>query len=65
MVKQRRKTKKRKKLPHARRKAKVIKAQVAEGIDPMLEKRKIRNEATFQEMFNLWMEKYSKIAKKS
>lgn len=52
-------------IDNARRKAKIIKAQIAEGIDPMEEKRKIRKEATFQEMFNLWMEKYSKIAKKS
>ena len=52
-------------IDNARRKVKIIKAQVAEGIDPLTEKRKIRNEATFQEMYNLWMEKYSKIAKKS
>ena len=50
---------------NARRKVKIIKAQVAEGIDPMAEKRKIRDEATFQEMYNLWMEKYSKVCKKS
>lgn len=52
-------------IDNARRKVKIIKAQVAEGIDPMEEKRKIRDEATFQEMYNLWMEKYSKICKKS
>ena len=52
-------------IDNARKKVRVIKAQVAEGIDPMLEKRKIREEATFQDMYNLWMEKYSKISKKS
>lgn len=52
-------------IDNARKKVRIIKAQVAEGIDPLAEKRKIRNEATFQEMYNLWMEKYSKIAKKS
>ena len=52
-------------IDNARRKVKIIKAQIAEGIDPMLEKRKIRDEATFQDMYNLWMEKYSKISKKS
>ena len=37
-------------IDNARRKVKIIKAQVAEGIDPLTEKRKIRNEATFQEI---------------
>ena len=53
------------KIPEARALAAVKKGQIAKGVNPQEEKRKIRQEMTFAELFNLYMERYSKIHKKS
>lgn len=52
-------------IENARKQSLNIKSQVAEGIDPNEDKRKMRAEITFYEMFTQFMERYSKISKKS
>lgn len=52
-------------IENARKQSLNIKAQIAEGIDPNEDKRRMRAEITFHEMFTHFMERYSKIFKKS
>lgn len=50
----------------ARKKAKILKGQIAEGLDPVIEKRKdLSNKLTFGEQFKEYIEIYSKPHKKS
>lgn len=50
---------------NARNLAKVALGQISMGINPNEERRKIRNEMTFGELFQQYMERYSKVHKKS
>jgi integrase len=52
-------------IENARKQALAVKADVAKGIDPNEEKKKLRKEITFGEMFQEFMERYSKKFKKS
>ncbi len=52
-------------IEQARKKALEIKAKVADGQNPNLEKHKMRAEITFGELFNEYLNKYSKRHKKS
>lgn len=52
-------------IENARKKALQVKAKVAEGISPNEERKRIRAEITFGEMFTEFMERYSKRFKKS
>ncbi len=50
----------------ARKQARILKGQIAEGLDPVLEKRKeLSNQLTFGKHFGDYMELYSKVHKKS
>lgn len=49
----------------ARKKAQIAKGELAEGVNPNIEKNKLRQEIPLKELFNLYMERYSKIEKKS
>ncbi len=53
------------KIPEARRMALIKKGQIAKGINPQDEKRKVRDEMDFETLFNEYLERYSKIHKKS
>jgi integrase len=53
------------KIPEARAAAAIKKGMIAKGINPQDEKRKIRQEITFGDLFTMYMERYSKIHKKS
>lgn len=50
---------------NARKKARIIKGQVAQGINPNSKKDEIKQEITFAELFSQFMERYSKKEKKS
>lgn len=50
---------------NARDAATIHKSDIAKGKNPQEEKRKIRNEITFKELFSEYMERYSKLHKKS
>lgn len=50
---------------NARKQALVVKADVAKGIDPNEEKKRLREEISFGEMFHEFMERYSKRQKKT
>lgn len=50
---------------NARKAAMVNMGNIVQGINPQDEKRKVRKEVTFAEHFNAYMERYSKIHKKS
>jgi integrase len=50
---------------NARDAATIHRSSIAQGKNPQDEKRKIRNEMTFEELFHEYMERYSKIHKKS
>ena len=50
---------------NARKHALKIKAQIAEGCDPNENKKKMKAEITFHEMFIQFMDRYSKVFKKS
>lgn len=50
---------------NARKQARIIKDQIADGLDPIAEKRKSLGDLTLGEHFNSYMELYSKIHKKS
>lgn len=50
---------------NARKEARIIKGQVAQGINPNSKKDEIRQEMTFAELFSQFMERYSKKEKKS
>jgi integrase len=52
-------------IENARKQTLAVKADVAKGIDPNEEKKKLRAEITFGEMFHEFMERYSKKFKKS
>lgn len=52
-------------IENARKQALTVKADVAKGIDPNEEKKRLREEITFGEMFHEFMERYSKKFKKS
>jgi integrase len=52
-------------IENARKKALAAKADVAKGIDPTEEKKRLKEEITFGEMFHEFMERYSKKFKKS
>ena len=52
-------------IEQARKKALEIKSQVALGKDPSADKKRLRKEITFEEMFNEYMERYSKKQKRS
>ena len=52
-------------IDNARKKALSAKADVARGIDPNEEKKKLRKEITFEGMFREFMERYSKKFKKT
>lgn len=52
-------------IENARKKALAAKADVARGIDPSQEKKRLRQEITFGDMFHEFMERYSKKFKKS
>lgn len=49
----------------ARREATIKDGELARGTNPNVEKHKIRNEMTFKELFHDYMERYSKLQKKS
>jgi len=53
------------KVPQARKLASVKKGEIAGGKNPQDDKRKIREEMTFGELFHQYMERYSKRHKKS
>lgn len=53
------------KIPEARIAAATKKGMIAKGLNPQDEKRKIRQEITFGELFQMYMERYSKVHKKS
>jgi integrase len=53
------------KIPEARAAAAIKKGMIAKGVNPQDEKRKIRQEITFGELFQMYMERYSKIHKRS
>jgi integrase len=50
---------------HARKEAQNIIIKLLKGKNPNAEKKKIRSEITFEEMFSIFMERYSKPQKKS
>ena len=50
---------------NARKKALQAKADIANGKNPNHDKNKMRDEITFQQLFNSYMERYSKKEKKS
>jgi len=50
---------------NARKKAQSLLGQIANGVNPQQEKRKLRSEITLGELFNQYMEKHSKVHKKS
>ncbi len=50
---------------NARKSAQRNKGMIADGINPNEEKRRVRDEHTFKELFDLYMERYSKIHKRS
>lgn len=50
---------------NARKSAQKNKGMIAEGINPNEERRRVRDEYTFKELFDLYMERYSKIHKRS
>lgn len=52
-------------IENARKKALAVKADVAKGIDPNEEKKRLKAEITFGEMFHEFMERYSKKFKKT
>jgi len=52
-------------IENARKQALVVKASVAKGIDPYEEKRKLKQDITFGQMFEAFMERYSKLFKKT
>ncbi|EKE09814.1 MAG: Integrase [uncultured bacterium] len=52
-------------IENARKKALAAKADVAKGIDPNQEKKRLKQEITFGDMFHEFMERYSKKFKKS
>lgn len=52
-------------IENARKKARVIKGQIAEGINPNEEKRGLNREITFGELFKEFMERYSKKYKRT
>lgn len=52
-------------IEQARKQALSIKSQVAQGQDPMEDKRRLRADMTFAELFHEFMERYSKKHKKS
>jgi integrase len=52
-------------IENARKAAQKNKGLIAEGINPNEDKRRIRDEHTFKELFDEYMERYSKIHKKS
>ena len=52
-------------IENARKKSLTVKAEVAQGIDPNEEKKRLKSEITFGEMFHEFMERYSKKFKKS
>lgn len=53
------------KIPEARAQAIIKKGMIAKGQNPQDEKRKIRQEITLGELFEMYMERYSKVHKKS
>jgi len=50
---------------HARKEAQKVIAELMSGKNPNEEKKKIKNETTFGEMYKLFMERYSKPSKKT
>ncbi|MFC1659179.1 tyrosine-type recombinase/integrase [Pseudomonadota bacterium] len=52
-------------IDNARKQASIIKGKIAQGINPNEEKNRLNQEITFKEMFNEYMERYSKQFKKS
>lgn len=52
-------------IEQARAKAVTIRAQVAQGQDPIADKRRLRDDISFFEMFTEYMERYSKKQKRS
>ena len=52
-------------IENARKHALAVKADVAKGIDPTEEKKRLKEEITFGEMFQEFMERYSKKFKKT
>ena len=52
-------------IEHARKKVQKLKADLANGIDPVEEKRRRRQEMTFKELFEIYMERHAKPRKRS
>lgn len=52
-------------IENARKAAQEAKGQIAQGINPQKEKRAVRDEMTFGALFGDYMEKYSKVHKRS
>ncbi len=52
-------------IEQARKKALVVKSTIAKGIDPNEEKRKLKQDMTFEQMFHAFMERYSRPFKKT
>jgi integrase len=52
-------------IEQARKKAAQCRGEVAQGSNPQTARRAFRQEATFKELFNEYMERYSKLSKKS
>jgi len=50
---------------NARKEASVLKGQIASGKNPQQEKRSIRNEMTFRQLFDEYMSRYSKLHKET
>ena len=52
-------------IEQARKKAQELKADLAKGIDPVEEKRRRRQEMTFKELFEIYLERHAKPRKRS
>lgn len=52
-------------IENARTEAQKCKGEIAVGVNPQAEKRKLRTEMTFEELFQLYMKRYSKLHKRS
>ena len=52
-------------IEQARKKAQKLKSDLADGVDPAEEKRRRKQEMTFRELFEIYMERHAKLRKRS